>query len=62
MAVPWDRFRLAQSDRVELDKTVAPKPAASAASGATRRVGPTGLISFAGARYRAGVCGSLVKR
>ena len=55
MAVPWDRFRLAQPDRVELDNTVAREPAASDASGATRRVGATGLISFAGARYRAGV-------
>jgi transposase InsO family protein len=55
MAVPWDRFRLAQPDRIELDHTVAREPAASDASGATRRVGATGLISFAGARYRAGV-------
>jgi transposase InsO family protein len=55
MAVPWDRFRLAQPDRIELDNTVAREPAASDASGATRRVGATGLISFAGARYRAGV-------
>jgi transposase InsO family protein len=55
MAVPWDRFRLAQPDREELDNTVARESAASDASGATRRVGATGLISFAGARYRAGV-------
>jgi len=55
MAVPWDRFRLAQPDRVELEEPVAVAPDASDASGTSRRVGSTGLISFAGARYRAGV-------
>jgi hypothetical protein len=53
MAVPWDRFQLA-APRVE---PAEPTEAVEDPDviGATRRVGPTGLISFAGARYRAGV-------
>jgi len=54
MAAPWDRFRLAQGDRVEPTEPP-PAPEAAEASGATRRVGSSGLISFAGVHYRAGV-------
>jgi transposase InsO family protein len=54
MAVPWDRFQLAQPDRLEASE-MAPAPEPPDPSGATRRVGATGLVSFAGARYRAGV-------
>ncbi|MBW3630579.1 MAG: transposase [Gemmatimonadetes bacterium] len=54
MAVPWDRFALAASDRVDAHQpAAAPQPPEAAA--ATRRVGSTGLISFAGARYGVGV-------
>jgi transposase InsO family protein len=55
MAVPWDRFRLASNVvQVEVD-TGAIADTEVLAGGATRRVGATGLISFAGARYRAAV-------
>jgi transposase InsO family protein len=54
MAAPWDRFRLAQADRVEPTEPP-PAPGAAEASGATRRVGSGGLIGFAGVHYRAGV-------
>jgi transposase InsO family protein len=54
MAAPWDRFRLAQADRVEPTEPP-PAPEAAEASGTTRRVGSGGLISFAGVHYRAGV-------
>ncbi len=54
MAVPWDRFALAASDGLDAHEPAAgPEPPESA--GATRRVGSTGLISFAGARYGVGV-------
>ena len=53
MAVPWDRFRLAQPERADpTESTTAPELPEGTA---TRRVGSSGLISFAGARYRAGV-------
>jgi transposase InsO family protein len=54
MAVPWDRFRLVQPERVEPTEstTALELPEGTAA---TRRVGSSGLISFAGARYRVGV-------
>ena len=49
MAVPWDRFALAASDGLDAHQPAAvPEP--PEAAGATRRVGSTGLISFAGAR------------
>jgi len=54
MAVPWDRFQLAQSTRVELDQPTVAEPELDTGTAATRRVGPTGLISFASVRYRAG--------
>jgi transposase InsO family protein len=54
MAVPWDRFQLAQPGRVELDKPVTVEPGVVAPT-TTRRVGRNGLISFAGVGYRAGV-------
>jgi transposase InsO family protein len=53
MAVPWDRFRLAATERVELEPVV--DDAAGDAVGATRRVGPSGVVSFASARYHVGV-------
>ncbi len=55
MAVPWDRFQLAQPDRVEPSEPVPVEPAATDQGGATRRVGCNGLISFASVSYRAGV-------
>jgi hypothetical protein len=54
MAVPWDRFRLAQPDQVELDEPVIAESAAAVVPSGTRRVGSKGLISFAAASYRAG--------
>jgi len=56
MAVPWDRFQLAQTVRVTAEPVVtATIDPDVLAAGATRRVGSTGLISFASARYRAAV-------
>ena len=55
MAVPWDRFRLAQADPVELGEPVVVEPEPAAVPTVTRRVGKNGLISFAAAHYRAGV-------
>ena len=53
MAVPWDRFQLAQPQPVELEsRTRRCRPSMPTA---TRRVGRNGLISFAAASYRAGV-------
>jgi transposase InsO family protein len=56
MAVPWDRFKLANTE------AAAPMPVESALNpaglmppAATRRVGRKGTISFAAARYKAGV-------
>jgi hypothetical protein len=54
MAVPWDRFQLAQPNRVELDGPVAVE-AETTVPTTTRRVGNNGLISFATVSYRAGV-------
>lgn len=55
MAVPWDRFRLAGNVvHVDIDGS-AIADAEVLAGGAMRRVGSTGLISFAGARYHAAV-------
>jgi len=54
MAVPWDRFQLAQPGRVELDKPVTVAVDEQMPT-TTRRVGRNGLISFAGVAYRAGV-------
>lgn len=57
MVAPWERFRLAAGEPVEVDLAVgapsedaAPPPAPAA----TRRVGPNGVISFASTRYMAG--------
>ena len=66
MVAPFERFRLAAPEPVEAsapppDKgPVAPattpaSPASPAAPATTRRVGANGLISFASAKYRAGV-------
>lgn len=54
MAVPWDRFRLADRTPVERDVEV---PAAEPPLGTTttRRVGRNGQVSFAGAAYKAGI-------
>jgi transposase InsO family protein len=60
MVAPFERFRLAASRPVEA--TAAPRPEEDPAAAATppapattRRVGANGLISFASAKYRAGV-------
>jgi hypothetical protein len=54
MAVPWDRFRLAAKVIDTADVDVSAIAAAGVlVDGATRRVGSTGFISFAGARYHA---------
>jgi transposase InsO family protein len=56
MAVPWDRFRLAQPAPGEPDQpVVVAEPEPSVVPTVTRRVGSNGLISFATAHYRAGV-------
>jgi hypothetical protein len=51
MAVPWDRFRLAQADPVEVGEPVVVEPEPAAVPTVTRRVGKNGLISFAAAHY-----------
>jgi transposase InsO family protein len=54
MAVPWDRFRLAERTPLEASAEPAPtEPPLGATT--TRRVGAKGTISFAGAQYKAGV-------
>jgi transposase InsO family protein len=63
MVAPFERFRLAVGEPVEA--TAAPRPekdpaptatpATPATPATTRRVGANGLISFASAKYRAGV-------
>lgn len=52
MAVPWDRFRLANPTRVEPAPVTEPDDPIVA--GPTRRVDRQGTISFAATRYRAG--------
>ena len=60
MVAPFERFRLAASQPVEAT-TAAPPPendalvSAGQVPATTRRVGANGLISFASAKYRAGV-------
>ena len=54
MAAPWDRFRLARPEPVELHEPVVAEPGPNAPT-VTRRVDRGGLISFAAAHYRAGV-------
>jgi len=54
MAVPWDRFRLAVAEPVELEVRIDDDQEITVPA-ATRRVGRNGLISFAAASYRAGV-------
>jgi hypothetical protein len=55
MAVPWDRFELAQPKQLELDQPITVTFNEDTAPVTTRRVGRNGLISFAGVSYRAGV-------
>jgi len=55
MAAPWERFRLAATAPVEVIADVEADPEAALVPSATRRVGRNGLISFAAAKYRAGV-------
>lgn len=56
MVAPWERFRLAAVDRVEAAAVeVSTAPEASVGAVTTRRVGRSGMISFASARYKAGV-------
>jgi transposase InsO family protein len=55
MAVPWDRFRLAQPDPAEFHEPLVLEPEPAPGPTVTRRVGKNGLISFAAAHYRAGV-------
>ena len=59
MVAPFERFRLAASQPVEPTATPPPDNDALVTTGqepaTTRRVGASGLISFASAKYRAGV-------
>ncbi len=60
MVAPWERFRLAQAPWPEAEASQAGAEAAASKAeavmpSATRRVGRSGLISFAGAKYKAGV-------
>ena len=55
MAVPWDRFRLANPAPTEPHEQVVLEPGPASVPTVTRRVGKNGLISFAAAHYRAGV-------
>jgi transposase InsO family protein len=60
MVAPIERFRLAKAEPAKPEPTpatdpVVATPTSSAAPAATRRVGANGLISFASAKYRAGV-------
>ena len=54
MAVPWDRFKLALPLPVEANEPAVLEPATVGPT-VTRRVGRSGLISFAAQSYRAGV-------
>jgi hypothetical protein len=58
MVAPWERFQLAAPEpaaSVELAEPVdLIEPEAPSMPAATRRVGPTGVISFAAAKYPAG--------
>jgi transposase InsO family protein len=54
MAMPWDRFRLVRAAPVEPDEQVV-DATSDAVPTVMRRVGKSGLISFAAAHYRAGV-------
>lgn len=55
MAVPWDRFKLALPEPMELDAGIVVQPEPPAVPTVTRRVGRGGSISFAAAHYRVGV-------
>jgi transposase InsO family protein len=56
MAVPWDRFKLANIEPAASASVAATAdPAGAMAPSATRRVGRNGTISFASVSYRAGV-------
>jgi transposase InsO family protein len=54
MVVPWERFRLAANSSVDTAAAPAVATDAGLADAPTRRVGASGLISFAAASYRAG--------
>jgi transposase InsO family protein len=54
MAVPWDRFKLATRAPIEAHEPPLEEPAPVVPT-VTRRVGRSGLISFAAVSYRAGV-------
>ena len=49
---PWERFRLAEPERLEADIELPDEPTGEPV--AERRVGPNGQISFAATRYRVG--------
>lgn len=58
MVAPFERFRLARPGPATPEPATvepAPSPEADSVPAATRRVGRNGLISFASAKYRAGV-------
>jgi transposase InsO family protein len=55
MAVPWQRFRLAQAESLVVDEPVVIAAEPSSHPTVTRRVGKSGLISFAAVHYRAGI-------
>src|SRR5205085_3259643 len=55
MAVPWDRFQLAQPHGVEVTSTPVFVETDATVPTTTRRVSAKGTISFAAASYRAGV-------
>ena len=57
MVAPWERFRLAGAEPVEIDLTATTTHDDTVpvrTPSATRRAGPNGLISFASTRYMAG--------
>lgn len=55
MVAPWERFRLANRAPAEAEAVAEVEPDAALVPTTTRRVGRNGLISFAAAKYRAGV-------
>ena len=56
MVAPFERFRLAAPSPVDVEADApAPPSAEPAVPATTRRVGANGLVSFAAAKYRAGV-------
>jgi hypothetical protein len=55
MAVPWDRFRLAEARPAEVEVVAPTATELPLGATTTRRVGVKGTISFAAAAYKAGV-------